>query len=309
MNCPGHILIYKRRLWSYRDLPVRYAEMGTVYRYERSGTLHGMLRVRGFTQDDAHIFCTPDQLEDEVVGVLRLVDRILRRCGFDEFKIELSVRDPEKKEKYAGTDEEWERAEASLVRAIAELGLEYKRMEGEAVFYGPKIDVKLVDALGRPWQASTVQFDFNLPRRFGVEYVDADGSRRGAYMVHRAIFGSLERFIGVLTEHYAGAFPMWLAPVQVKLLPVADAFVEEARRIEAALLAAGLRPEVDARDEKVGRKIRDAETEKVPYMIVVGQKELDGGQYTPRRHGGKDAGTFDLEGFLGHALDEIAEGE
>ncbi|MEN8185451.1 MAG: threonine--tRNA ligase, partial [Myxococcota bacterium] len=228
MNCPGHVLVYKRRLWSYRELPVRYAELGTVYRYERSGTLHGMLRVRGFTQDDAHIFCRPDQLEDEVVGVLKLMQRMLTRCGSVESEVELSVRDPENPGKYAGSDEEWEKAEASLVHAIETMGYSYKRMEGEAVFYGPKIDVKLVDAIGRKWQCSTVQFDFNLPRRFGVDYVDNEGNRKNCYMVHRALFGSVERFIGMLTENYAGAFPAWLAPVQAAVLPVSSAFADYA---------------------------------------------------------------------------------
>ncbi len=220
MNCPGHILIYKRQTRSYRHLPIRYAELGTVYRAEVKGALHGLLRVRGFTQDDAHIFCTPEQLEAEVVGVLELTREILTTFGFREYKVELSVRDPADKTKYAGSDEEWEAAERSLVHAIEKQGLTYSREEGEAVFYGPKIDVKLIDALGRRWQATTVQFDFNLPRRFGVTYVDAAGAERYVYMVHRAILGSLERFIGVLTEHYAGDFPLWLAPEQARVLSV-----------------------------------------------------------------------------------------
>jgi threonyl-tRNA synthetase len=305
MNCPGHILLYKRRLWSYRDLPVRYAEMGTVYRNERSGTLHGMLRVRGFTQDDAHIFCTPEQLEVEVLGVLKLTRHILTTFGFEEFQVELSVRDPQNKDKYAGTDEEWERAERSLVRAIEAEGFEYRRMEGEAVFYGPKIDMKLVDALGRKWQASTCQFDFNLPGRFGVEYVDAGGQRKHVFMVHRAVFGSLERFIGVLTEHYAGNFPVWLAPQQVAVLPVGEDALEYARGIDAQLRHAGIRSGVDARREKIGRKIRDAELQKIPYMAVVGAKELESGQVAVRRHGEGDRGSQTLEAFLGALLDEI----
>ena len=304
MNCPGHILIYKRKLWSYRELPVRYAELGTVYRYERSGTLHGMLRVRGFTQDDAHIFCTPDQLEDEVVGVLRLMKRILNACGFEEFEVELSVRDSADTSKYAGTDEEWERAEASLVKAIEAMGFPFKRMEGEAVFYGPKIDVKLVDALGRRWQCSTTQFDFNLPRRFGVDYVAADGERRPCYMVHRAIFGSLERFIGMLTEHYAGDFPFWLAPVQAIVLPVSDDQIDYARRVRAQLLEDGLRVETDLRNEKIGRKIRDAEMAKVPVMLVVGQREAEANTVAARRHGGEDLGGLGLEEIRRRLLDE-----
>jgi len=307
MNCPGHVLIYKRKLWSYREMPVRYAELGTVYRYERSGTLHGMLRVRGFTQDDAHIFCRPDQLEDEVVGVLRLMKRILTRCGFEEFEVELSVRDPEDLDKYAGTDEEWERAEASLVHAIGVMGFEYKRMEGEAVFYGPKIDVKLVDAIGRRWQCSTVQFDFNLPRRFGAEYVDDEGNRQNCYIVHRAIFGSVERFIGMLTEHYAGAFPAWLAPVQAAVLPVSDAFSEYATQVRDQLLQDGLRVQADLREEKIGRKIREAELEKTPYMLVVGSKEQEAGTVTVRRHGGEDLGARTVSDFSAQLLDESKE--
>jgi len=304
MNCPGHILIYKRKLWSYRELPVRYAELGTVYRYERSGTLHGMLRVRGFTQDDAHIFCTPDQLEAEIVGVLELMQRILTACGFEKYEVELSVRDSQDTSKYAGTDEEWEAAERSLVHAIEKMGFPYKRMEGEAVFYGPKIDVKLVDAIGRRWQCSTTQFDFNLPRRFGVEYVDADGERKNCFMVHRAIYGSLERFIGMLTEHYAGAFPLWLAPVQATVLPVSAHQAEYAKAVGSQLRQAGLRTEVDARDEKIGRKIREAELAKVPVMLVVGGREAESGTVTVRRHGGEDQGTMEVDEVVRRLLDE-----
>ncbi len=304
MNCPGHILIYKRKLWSYRELPVRYAELGTVYRYERSGTLHGMLRVRGFTQDDAHIFCTPDQLEDEIVGVLELMQRILTACGFEKYEVELSVRDSQDTSKYAGTDEEWEAAERSLVHAIEKMGFPYKRMEGEAVFYGPKIDVKLVDAIGRRWQCSTTQFDFNLPRRFGVEYVDADGERKNCFMVHRAIYGSLERFIGMLTEHYAGAFPLWLAPVQATVLPVSEHQAEYAKKVADQLRRAGLRAEFDARDEKIGRKIREAELAKVPAMLVVGGREAENGTVTVRRHGGEDQGTMEVGEIVRRLLDE-----
>ena len=304
MNCPGHILIYKRRLWSYREMPARYAELGTVYRYERSGTLHGMLRVRGFTQDDAHIFCRPDQLEVEVVGVLQLMKRIMQRCGFDQYEVELSVRDPNDLSKYAGSDDEWVRAEASLVHALKIMGYPYKRMEGEAVFYGPKIDVKLVDAIGRRWQCSTVQFDFNLPRRFGVEYVDEKGERKGCYMVHRALFGSLERFIGMLTEQYAGAFPLWLAPVQVAVLPVAADFADYAAKVRDQLLAADLRAVADLREEKIGRKIREAEMEKVPWMLVVGAREAASGGVTLRRHGGGDQEPSSLPDFIRRCLDE-----
>ncbi len=306
MNCPGHVLIYKRRMWSYRELPARYAELGTVYRYERSGTLHGMLRVRGFTQDDAHIFCRPDQVEDEIVGVLQLLRSILTACGFDSYEVELSVRDSQNKEKYAGSDEEWDHAENSLIRAMDREGLSYTRMEGEAVFYGPKIDVKLVDALGRRWQTSTVQFDFNLPRRFGVEYVTAGGERQNAYMVHRAIYGSLERFTGMLVEHYAGTFPAWMAPVQAAVLPVGDDFVDYAQDVRRQLLATGLRVEADLREEKIGRKIREAELQKTPYMLVVGAREMEAGTVTVRRHGGEDLGAKTVADFAAQLLDEVA---
>ncbi len=306
MNCPGHILIYKRQKRSYRTLPVRYAELGTVYRAELKGALHGLMRVRGFTQDDAHIFCTPDQLENEVSGVLDLIKEILGTFGFDEFKVELSVRDPENLQKYAGTDEEWEMAERSLVRAIEKHGLDYTREEGEAVFYGPKIDVKLIDAIGRKWQTSTVQFDFNLPRRFDVTYVDSDGDEKFVYMVHRAIMGSLERFIGILTEHFAGDFPLWLAPVQARVLSVSQDQHAYAEQVAKDLRARGLRVEADCREEKIGYKIREAETQKVPLMLVVGGKEQEAGTVAVRARHRDDPGVLDLDGISGLMLDEIA---
>ena len=306
MNCPGHILIYQRHKRSYRNLPVRYAELGTVYRAELRGTLHGLMRVRGFTQDDAHIFCTPDQLEDEVCGVLDMTKELLGTFGFDEFKVELSVRDPENKDKYAGTDEEWDMAEASLVTALDKHGLDFTREEGEAVFYGPKIDIKLIDAIGRKWQATTVQFDFNLPRRFDVNFVDSDGQEKFVYMVHRAIMGSLERFIGILTEHYAGDFPLWLAPEHCRVLSVSrdqHAYAEEVAR---QLFASGLRAQADVRDEKIGYKIREAETMHVPYMLVVGKKEAAAGSVAVRiRHGG-DLGEKTVADLGQVLLDEIA---
>ncbi|MBU0743315.1 threonine--tRNA ligase [bacterium] len=306
MNCPGHILIYKRHKRSYRNLPVRYAELGTVYRAELRGTLHGLMRVRGFTQDDAHIFCTPAQLEDEVCGVLDLTKEILGTFGFDEFKVELSVRDPQNKDKYAGTDEEWEMAENSLVSALAKHGLGYTREEGEAVFYGPKIDIKLIDAIGRKWQATTVQFDFNLPRRFEVVYVDQDGQEKYVYMVHRAIMGSLERFIGILTEHYAGDFPLWLAPEHCRILSVSRDHHAYAQDVAKRLFDKGLRAHADVRDEKIGYKIRDAETMRVPYMLVVGQKEAAADSVAVRvRHGG-DLGERTVQDISELMLDEIA---
>ncbi len=306
MNCPGHILIYKRHKRSYRDLPVRYAELGTVYRAELKGTLHGLMRVRGFTQDDAHIFCTPGQLEDEIHGVLELTREILGTFGFREFKVELSVRDPGNKEKYAGTDQEWEMAERSLVRAIERQGFDYTREEGEAVFYGPKIDIKLIDALGRRWQASTVQFDFNLPRRFGVTYVDSDGQEKYVYMVHRAIMGSLERFIGILTEHYAGNFPLWLAPEQCRVLSVSRDQHDYAEQVARRLREDGLRASADVRDEKIGYKIREAEAMRVPYMLVVGGREQEAGTVAVRaRHKG-DLGSREIADLARELLDEIA---
>ncbi len=306
MNCPGHILIYNRKKRSYRNMPVRYAELGTVYRAELKGTLHGLMRVRGFTQDDAHIFCTPEQLEDEVSGCLGLVKEVLGHFGFTEFKVELSVRDPLNKEKYAGTDEEWEAAEKSLVNAIDRHGFTYTREEGEAVFYGPKIDVKLIDALGRKWQASTVQFDFNLPRRFEVTYVDQDGKDHYVYMVHRAILGSVERFIGIITEHFAGDFPLWLAPEQARVMSVSRDQHAYAEQVAAALRGKGLRAEADIREEKIGYKIREGETMRVPYMLVVGGKEQESGTVAMRaRHKG-DLGQFSVEDAAIALLDEIS---
>ena len=248
MNCPGHILMYKRKTRGYRSLPVRYAELGTVYRAELKGALHGLMRVRGFTQDDAHHFCTPEQLEDEVSLCIDLVKEILGTFGFDDFKVELSVRDPQNKQKYAGTDEEWAAAEQSLVNALNKHGLDFTREEGEAVFYGPKIDVKLIDAIGRRWQTSTIQFDFNLPRRFNVTYTDSHGEEKFVYMVHRAIMGSLERFIGILTEHFAGDFPLWLAPEQARVMSVSRDQHAYAEEVAADLRARGLRAEADVRD-------------------------------------------------------------
>jgi threonyl-tRNA synthetase len=305
MNCPGHILIFQNDLKSYRDLPLRLAELGTVYRYERSGTLHGLLRVRGFTQDDAHIFCTPVQLEDEVTKLIDFSQELQRQYGFTEFRAELSVRDPANPGKYIGTDNEWNEAEVALKAAVDRVGLSVKRMEGEAVFYGPKIDMKLRDALGRYWQTTTIQFDFNLGRRFNVQYVDEDGQHKHPYIIHRALFGSLERFIGILTEHYAGEFPLWLAPVQAAVLPVSAPFREYGASVAARLQEAGIRAELDTRDEKVGYKIRAAEMQKTPYMLVVGSRELEAGSVSVRSRKGGDEGAAAVEDFIARALDEI----
>jgi threonyl-tRNA synthetase len=306
MNCPGHILVYKRRLYSFRELPVRIAEMGTVYRRELSGALHGLLRVRGFTQDDGHIFCTPEQLPAEVDATLDFALAVLGRFGFERFNVELSVRDPANPSRYAGTAEEWNAAEAALEAAVKRRGLEYRRMEGEAVFYGPKIDVKVIDAIGRPWQLSTIQFDFNLPARFDVTYVASGGERRTVVMVHRALFGSIERFMGILTEHYAGAFPLWLAPVQCAVLPVTGEALAYAEQVVSALRARGLRAELDAREEKIGHRIRDAEMQKVPYMAVVGAREAGDGLVSVRAHGRGDLGQRPLAAFVAEMVDEGA---
>jgi threonyl-tRNA synthetase len=298
MNCPGHILIYKSRPRSYRDLPIRLAELGTVYRYERSGVLHGLLRVRGFTQDDAHIFCTPAQIEAEVQACVDFAFAVMKTFGFSRYQVELSDWDAAHPETYAGSAEDWKRATAALSTTLDRMHIPYKLMEGEAAFYGPKIDVKLIDAIGRPWQLTTVQFDFNLPGRFGLEYVGEDGSRHEPLMVHRALWGSVERFFGILIEHYAGAFPLWLAPVQVAVLPVSSKFSEYAKIVNAELTAAGFRAMVDDRNEKLQAKIRDSELQKIPYMTVVGGKEAEARTVSVRHHGKGDLGPQPLESFL-----------
>ncbi len=301
MNCPGHILIYKNSPRSYRDLPVRLAELGNVYRYERSGTMHGLLRVRGFTQDDAHIFCTPGQIEDEVVACIDFAEAVLTTFGFKEFKVELSTWDPTDRAHYAGSDDNWNLAINGLKSALGRKGIEYKIIPGEAAFYGPKIDVKLVDVLGRLWQLSTVQFDFNLPARFELEYVGEDGERHQPVMVHRALFGSVERFFGVLIEHYAGAFPLWLAPVQVGLVPISERHHEYAKKVEAELKAAGLRVEVDVRNEKMNGKIRDFANQKTPYILVFGDKEQEANAVSVRTRAKGDQGSMPLVEFIAKA--------
>ncbi len=298
MNCPGHILIYKNSPRSYRDLPVRLAELGNVYRYERSGTMHGLLRVRGFTQDDAHIFCTPAQIEDEVVACIEFAESVLTTFGFAEFQVELSTWDENDRAHYAGSDENWKLAVNGLRRALDRKGIAYKTIPGEAAFYGPKIDVKLVDVLGRLWQLSTVQFDFNLPARFELEYIGEDGARHQPVMVHRALFGSVERFFGVLIEHYAGAFPLWLAPVQIGLVPIAERHHDYARQVQAQLEAAGLRVELDIRNEKMNAKIRDFANQKVPYVLVMGDKEAESQAVSVRTRGKGDQGSMPLAEFL-----------
>jgi threonyl-tRNA synthetase len=306
MNCPGHVLIYKNSPKSYRDLPQRYAELGNVYRYERSGTMHGLLRVRGFTQDDAHIFCTPGQIEDEVVACIEFAEVVLKTFGFNEFKVELSTWDPNDRAKYIGSDENWALAEGGLKRALDRKGITYKTIPGEAAFYGPKIDVKLVDVLGRLWQLSTVQFDFTLPARFELEYVGEDGERHQPVMVHRALFGSVERFFGVLIEHYAGAFPLWLAPVQVGLVPISERHHAYAKKVEAELKSAGLRVEVDDRNEKMNGKIRDFANQKTPYILVFGDKEEAAESVSVRTRGKGDQGSVPLADFIAKAKDLVS---
>ena len=306
MNCPFHVLIYKSKVRSYRDLPIRYCELGTVYRYERSGVLHGLLRVRGFTQDDAHLICTPEQIGDEVKGVLDFTIFMMNAFGYHDFAAALSVRDESDASKYMGTDEDWQIAERSLTEALESRGMAYRREPGEAVFYGPKIDIKLKDSIGRYWQGPTIQFDFNLPHRFHREYVGADGERHTPLMVHRVVLGSLERFMGGLVEHYAGAFPVWLAPVQVRVLPIADRHHEYAYQVAARLREAGLRAEVDDRKATTRAKIRDGEMEKVPYLLVVGDREQESGAASVRRQGEGDRGSQPLEQFLEAIATELA---
>jgi len=305
MNCPGHILIYRDRRRSYRELPMRLAELGTVYRYERSGVMHGLLRVRGFTQDDAHIFCMPEQVESEVQDCVEFAQLVLKTFGFDRFEVELSARDPQDAEHYAGTVEEWDLAESALMNTLKRMDIPYKYMPGEAVFYGPKIDVKLVDAIGRPWQLTTVQFDFNLPRRFGLEYTAADGKPHTPVMVHRALLGSVERFFGVLIEHYAGAFPVWLSPVQAVVLPISEKHTDYAGRVAGELRAAGIRVELDDRNEKLNARIRDAQLQRIPFMLVVGDREAQGGGVAVRRRDTGDAGFRPLAEFKSYLRELI----
>jgi threonyl-tRNA synthetase len=298
MNCPFHILIYADKQHSYRDLPVRLGELGTVYRYERSGVLNGLLRVRGFTQDDAHIFCAPEQIEDEVVNCLQFAIDTLTTYGFDRYEAELSTWDGGASGKYDGSPEQWALGENALKKATARLNMKVKVVPDEAAFYGPKIDVKLVDAIGRPWQLSTVQFDFTLPRRFGLEYIAEDGKAHQPLMVHRALYGSVERFFGILLEHYAGAFPVWLAPVQATVLPIAERHLDYCRLVRTQLEAAGIRADVDNRNEKVNLKIREAQLQKIPYMLVVGDREAQNGQVSVRNRKHGDRGAKSVAEFI-----------
>lgn len=301
MNCPFHIGIYKSAQHSYRDLPLRYAELGTCYRAELSGTLHGLMRVRGFTQDDAHIFCTPETVRSEVISCIHFAFALLSTFGFYNYKIELSVKGSDTTKKYLGSDEQWMQAETVLLEALEDQRLAYERIEGEAAFYGPKVDIKVEDSIGRLWQLTTVQFDFNLPERFKLEYIGQDNKPHRPLMVHRALFGSVERFFGVLIEHYAGAFPMWLAPVQVAVLPITDRINNYAADVAGKLRKVGIRVEVNLRSEKIGAKIRDAQLQKVPFMLVLGDREMEQGIVAVRERTAGDIGAMSLEEFTNKA--------
>ncbi|MBD2721327.1 threonine--tRNA ligase [Hymenobacter armeniacus] len=307
MNCPHHCEIYKTEPRSYRDLPVRLAEFGTVYRYEQSGELHGLTRVRGFTQDDAHIFCRPDQVKEEFMKVIDIVLYVLKALDFPDFTAQISLRDPDNKTKYIGSDENWEKAESAIQEAALEKGLNTVTEYGEAAFYGPKLDFMVRDAIGRRWQLGTIQVDYNLPERFDLEYTAADNSKQRPVMIHRAPFGSLERFVAVLIEHCGGNFPLWLTPEQFIVLPISDKFIDYAEQVKAQLEQRDLRGTVDARDERIGRKIRDAEMGKIPYLLVVGEKEAQDNIISVRKHGEGDLGSMPLEAFVKSVQSQMAE--
>ncbi|HPP31764.1 MAG TPA: threonine--tRNA ligase, partial [Soehngenia sp.] len=300
MNCPGSILIYKSNMYSYRDFPLRLAEMGLVHRHELSGALHGLMRVRSFTQDDAHIYALPSQVKDELKGIIDLADYIYNIFGF-KYKIELSTRP----ENSMGTDEQWELATNSLIEALNEKGIEYRVNEGDGAFYGPKIDFHLEDAIGRTWQCGTIQLDFQMPERFDLTYVDSDNDRKRPVMIHRTILGSIERFMGILIEHYAGKFPVWLAPVQIKLLPISDKFNEYGYNLKERLEEMNFRVEIDDRAEKIGYKIREAQVMKIPYMLVIGEKEIENDMASVRKRDIGDIGQMSIEEFVKVVDEEI----
>jgi threonyl-tRNA synthetase len=302
MNCPFHILIFKSKTRSYRELPLRYSELGTVYRHERSGTLHGLLRSRGLTQDDSHIFCRPDQIVDEMVAVIDFLRDLYATVGLGPDKVLFSTRP----EKSVGSDDDWQRAEAAIPEALGKAGLDYAIDEGAGNFYGPKIDIDVRDAIGRSWQLGTIQLDFQLPDRFDLVYTDAEGERVRPVMIHRALFGSIERFVGVLVEHFAGAFPLWLAPVQAIVLPISDRHREYAASVRDTLAAAGLRVELDDRQEKIGYKIREAQLQKIPYMLVTGDREAAEATVSVRSRSGGDLGARAIDAFIASAKEEIA---
>ena len=305
MNCPHHCEIYKTKPRSYKDLPVRYAEFGTVYRYEQSGELHGLTRVRGFTQDDAHLFCRPDQVKEEFKKVIDLVLYVFKALGFDNYTAQISLRDPENKAKYIGSDENWQLAESAIIEAADEKGLTTVIELGEAAFYGPKLDFMVKDALGRKWQLGTIQVDYNLPERFELEYTGSDNQKHRPVMIHRAPFGSLERFVAVLIEHCAGEFPLWLTPEQFIVLPISEKFEDYAKKVLESLNNSDICGLIDFRDEKIGRKIRDAEVKKIPYMLIIGEKEMNDGMVSVRRHGKGDLGSMTIEEFSNQLVKEI----
>jgi threonyl-tRNA synthetase len=306
MNCPHHCEIYKTKPHSYRELPIRYAEFGTVYRYEQSGELHGLTRVRGFTQDDAHIFCTPDQVKNEFKGVMKIVMKIFKALDFNNFVTQISLRDPNNREKYIGSDENWEKAERAIIEVAQESGLEIAIVHGEAAFYGPKMDFMVKDALGRKWQLGTIQVDYNLPDRFELEYIGSDNEKHRPVMIHRAPFGSMERFVAVLIEHCAGKFPLWLAPEQAIILPISEKYHGYAEKVLSLLQNFEIRAEIDSRNEKTGKKIRDAEMKRIPYMLIVGEKEENEGTLSLRKQGDGDLGTVSVEDFAKMINDEIS---
>ena len=306
MNCPHHCEVYNFKPYSYKDLPKRFAEFGTVYRYEQSGELHGLTRVRGFTQDDAHIFCTPDQLDQEFKDVIDLVLYVFKSLGFDDFITQVSLRDQEDLDKYIGSEENWQKAENAIINAVKDKGLDYVVATGEAAFYGPKLDFIVKDALGRSWQLGTIQVDYNLPERFDLTYKGADNQLHRPVMIHRAPFGSMERFIAVLLEHTGGNFPLWLTPEQVILLPISEKYQKYSEKVLELLENAEIRALIDHRSEKTGRKIRDAEVSKIPFMIIVGEKEEGEGTVSVRKHGEGDIGTFTIEEFISLIQKEIS---
>ena len=307
MNCPHHCEIFRALPRSYRDLPLRLAEFGTVYRYEQSGELHGLTRVRGFTQDDAHIFCAPEQIKDEFLKVMDIIFYIFKALKFDNFEAQISLRDPAHKEKYIGSDENWNLAEQAIIDACAEKGLKARTELGEAAFYGPKLDFMVKDAIGRRWQLGTIQVDYNLPERFQLEYTGADNAKHRPVMIHRAPFGSLERFVAVLLEHTAGRFPLWLTPDQVVVLPISEKFNDYAHSVAAALDEQDIRATVDDRNEKIGRKIRDNELKRIPYILIVGEKEQAAGEVSVRKQGEGDRGSMKIATFAAQIAQEVKD--
>ncbi|MFT5054230.1 MAG: threonyl-tRNA synthetase, partial [Oceanospirillaceae bacterium] len=308
MNCPHHCEMYKFKPHSYKDLPIRFAEFGTVYRYEQSGELHGLTRVRGFTQDDAHIFCRPDQVKEEFINVIDLVFMVFKALDFKDYTAQVSLRDPNNPDKYIGSDENWEKAESAILEAVKEKDLNYVIEYGEAAFYGPKLDFMVKDAIGRSWQLGTIQVDYNLPERFELEYMGSDNAKHRPVMIHRAPFGSMERFVAVLIEHCEGKFPLWLTPEQVTILPISEKYNKAAKDLSALLNNSDIRSLVDERAEKIGKKIRDAELQRIPYMLILGEKEVESGQLSVRQQGKGDLGSFSVEEFkalVGEEIDKL----